>query len=113
MKIKNIYALQDITISAFRYALPRHTYILSSTIDFLKENCEELISDRVKTVLLRDCQSQLEQYSRMKDIPNFYMIDIETIKLFYQWLTNYTPKGNIVDVKYHDMIGVSSDGRIY
>jgi hypothetical protein len=57
IEIKNDYILKDMVISAFRYSLGRHSYIVPETIEFIQNN-PQLIDQRVKGVMLRD----LEEY---------------------------------------------------
>ena len=50
------YELQDMIISALRYAIGRRTYITEETCSFIK-NHPEIINNRVKTVMLRDLEN--------------------------------------------------------
>jgi len=80
--------LQDLAISALRYALPRHSYILSSTIDFIKDN-PAIIDSRVKRVLQEDVELRLQQ---LEDTDNIIeQIDRDTIIDFYEWLLEVEP----------------------
>ena len=45
--------LQDMVISAVRYAIGRKTYITGQTVDFIINN-PDLIDNRVKKILLKD-----------------------------------------------------------
>ena len=53
IELKNDYILKDMIISAFRYALGRHSYIVTETIEFIQNN-PKLIDKRVQGVMRRD-----------------------------------------------------------
>ena len=75
------YELQDMIISALRYAIGRRTYITEETCSFIK-NHPEIINNRVKTVMLRD----------LKDIKNYYKesdTDYPFFKSLESWLENF------------------------
>lgn len=97
--------LEDIVMMALRYALPRHTYALTEVIDFIKDN-EYLITDRTKTVMLRDVQEQLDRYA--VDCPDIAQIDKNTLISFKEYLTN---KNIEVAVRYHDCVGINTFGE--
>ena len=77
--LENNYALQNIVISALRYALPRHTYIVSETCDFIMEH-GALLDERVINVMLRDIEVALSCPNRL------YECDIEKIEQLKKFL---------------------------
>ena len=62
MKIKNDYVLSDVVICALRYAIYRHTYIVSEIVQFIIDN-PDLQNDRVTSVMLRDLVEVLQKDS--------------------------------------------------
>ena len=83
MTIKIDSNLQDMIISAVRYALGRKTYITGQTVDYIIKN-PALVDKRVKKVLLKD----IEEYFRgRKD--GIYIdddIDYASWQKLYNWL---------------------------
>lgn len=84
---------RDIVISALRYALPRHTYILPSTCEFIYDNADIIIDNRVKDVMLRDIDEQLKYYEDNKAefgvIQSLIEDDEKEIKKLKEFLENY------------------------
>lgn len=76
--------LEDITLCAFRYAKTRHTYVLSEVIDFIKDH-KELVTNRVKSVLLKDTNDQIAIYDAQENLA-FADIDYKTLIIFKNWL---------------------------
>lgn len=75
------YELQDMIISALRYAIGRRTYITEETCSFIKKH-PEIVNKRVKMVMLSD----------LKDIKNYYKesdIDYPFFKILESWLENF------------------------
>lgn len=75
------YELQDMIISALRYAIGRRTYITEETCNFIK-NHPEIVNKRVKMVMLID----------LKDIKNYYKesdTDYPLFKSLESWLENF------------------------
>lgn len=72
--------LREIVISAFRYALGRHTYITHLTCNYIVEHYE-IVDDRVKEVLLRDLE-KLDRYYAKEDIDYHMFTD------FRKWLVD-------------------------
>lgn len=82
IKDSDVRDLQDMIISALRYALGRRTYITSETAEFIKRY-PELIDERVKSVMLRD----LEEYFQKRESFKFDdECDFNTWKSLYNWL---------------------------
>lgn len=82
IKDTDVRDLQDMLISALRYALGRRTYITGLTADFIMRY-PELVDERVKGVMLRD----LEEYFKKRkfcDIDD--ECDYNTWKSLYNWL---------------------------
>ena len=77
--------LEDIILCAFRYAKPRHTYVLSEVIDFIKAN-PELITDRVKQILLTDTEEQINIYEQDQERLTITDIDYQTLINFKKYL---------------------------
>jgi hypothetical protein len=69
---------QIIIMSAHRYALGRQTYVVSSTIEWLKENWE-YVADNSRFVILRDTAIAL-----LRDEAGSSM-DYECWKEFWNW----------------------------
>lgn len=67
--------LRDIVISALRYSLYRHTYVLSQTIDFIINN-QRMFDDRMINVILHDIKERLED----NDLKDFERKDILRLK---------------------------------
>ena len=103
MEIKKVTELKNILISALRYALPRHTYIVGETIDFIKEY-NDLIDDRVKSVMLNDIENYLSSVennnknSSNNNISCLIKIDYDIIIDFYEWLKNFNPKPEEISI---------------
>lgn len=75
------YELQDMIISALRYAIGRRTYITEETCSFIKKH-SEIVNKRVKMVMLSD----------LKDIENYYKesdIAYPFFKSLESWLENF------------------------
>lgn len=71
--------LRDIVISALRYALYRHTYMLDLTCDFIKNN-SRMFNERMLNVMLRDIEKRLEDH----DLKDFERASIEELKNFLE-----------------------------
>lgn len=82
--------LKDILISALRYALPRHTYIVDLTCSYIKSHAE-FLDDRVIAVMLRDIDEYLHSYkdSDWDKLPGMYKCDVETIEDLRRFLEDY------------------------
>ena len=50
---------EDICISALRYCLYRHSYILDSTLGFIERHSSEVMSKRVWNVMFHDVNNRL------------------------------------------------------
>lgn len=88
IKLINDYQFQDIVISALRYALYRHTYILDETIDWIKNN-NIVINERVKQVMLNDIK-------RRFDDGGLEIYERDRLAYFRDWLIRFTIKGGEV-----------------
>lgn len=84
IKLINDYQFQDIVISALRYALYRHTYILDETIDWIKNN-NIVINERVKQVMLNDIE-------RRFDDGGLEIYERDRLAYFRDWLIKFTIK---------------------
>ena len=78
---------EDICISALRYCLYRHTYILDSTLCFIERHSNEVMSKRVWNVMFHDVNNRLRDWSSTDD--ELWMNDYERIKIFKDWLVAY------------------------
>lgn len=79
MILENNSEFKNIIISAFRYAIGRHTYILDETLEFIEEH-PKVIDERVKYVMLREIDSRLSEWD------NCWEMDKERIIEFQKWL---------------------------
>ena len=79
MMIENNDEFKNIIISAFRYAIGRHTYILDETLEFIEEH-PQIINERVKYVMLRDIDNRLSEWDGL------WEMDKERIIEFQKWL---------------------------
>lgn len=84
IKLINDYQFQDIVISALRYSLYRHTYILDETIDWIKNN-NIVINERVKQVMLNDIE-------RRFDDGGLEIYERDRLAYFRDWLIKFTIK---------------------
>lgn len=85
--------LKDMLISALRYALGRHTYIVEETCSYIKEHTE-LLDDRVISVMLRDINDHLEYYKKRddSDLPSMWVCDKNMIEDLRGFLEDYDVK---------------------
>lgn len=79
------YELQDVVISALRYAIGRKTYITGEVCEFIKKH-PELIDKRVKMVMLRDLEDINKYYKENDNIDRPYFIGLKL------WLENLEVK---------------------
>ena len=79
MILENNSEFKNIIISAFRYAIGRHTYILDETLEFIEEH-PKVIDERVKYVMLREIDSRLSERDGL------WEMDKERIIEFQKWL---------------------------
>lgn len=93
-KISNIRDLKDMLISALRYAIGRHTYIVDETIDFIKDN-SFLIDGRVQSVMLNDLHDYIiadhpwESCSANCEPNPIINNNRKSIEDFYNWLNEF------------------------
>ena len=80
---------EDICISALRYALYRHTYVLDATIDFIMTNADNIFNERVFGVMLRDVNERLREWTRDEHFQLVHQMDYECIESFKDWMENY------------------------
>lgn len=80
---------EDICISALRYALYRHTYVLDATIDFIITNADSIFNERVFGVMLRDVDERIREWDRATLGCDLYIMDYECIKSFKDWMVKY------------------------
>ena len=80
---------EDICISALRYALYRHTYVLDATITFIIENADSIFNERVFGVMLRDIDERIREWSRDESFAFMFQMDYECIKSFKDWMVKY------------------------
>ena len=79
MILENNSEFKNIIISAFRYAIGRHTYILDETLEFIEEH-PKVIDERVKYVMLREIDNRLSEWDGL------WEMDKERIIEFQKWL---------------------------
>lgn len=82
---------KDIIISALRYAIPRHTYIVDSTCSWIEQH-PYILDDRMISVMMRDVKAQLKRYEK-DGIDSVTKTDYRRLKAFYQWLCDIVNKG--------------------
>ena len=75
---------KDIIISALRYALPRHTYIVDSTCSWIEAN-PHLLDSRMVGVMKQDVKKQLKHYQNV-GVDSITEVDYNRLKAFYMWL---------------------------
>lgn len=79
---------EDMLLCAFRYAIGRHTYIVSETCDFFKENAH-LISKRMFVIMLNDLDEQIRIYEKFEEKSMNVIMDLDTLYLFKNFLIEY------------------------
>lgn len=79
MILNNNSEFKNIIISAFRYAIGRHTYILDETLEFIEEH-PKVIDERVKYIMLREIDNRLSEWDGL------WEMDKERIIEFQKWL---------------------------
>lgn len=82
MTIKIDSNLQDMIISALRYAIGKKSYITGQTADFIMKN-PNLIDSRVKKIMIKDLRNYLE--NRI-DLYNDDDIDFQKWRQLYNWI---------------------------
>lgn len=82
---------KDMMISALRYAIPRHSYIVDMTCEYIKNNAELILDDRVISIMLRDLNDQLDYYRRTWNDGNATMwgCDYDTLDDLRRFLEDY------------------------
>ena len=75
---------KDIIISALRYAIPRHTYIVDSTCSWIEAN-PHLLDQRIVGVMKQDVKKQLKHYQHV-GVDSITEIDYKRLREFYMWL---------------------------
>ena len=78
---------EDVLLCAFRYAIGRHTYVVSEICDFFEKNCH-LISKRMLAVMNRDLDIQIEQYEKFEDDSANVRMDLDTLRNFKKFLVH-------------------------
>lgn len=101
IKVKDIYAeagyikadrdFKDMMISALRYVLPRHTYMVDMTCEYIKNNAELILDNRVIAVMLRDLNEQLDYYKSTMgdDVTTMWRCDYDTLDDLRRFLEDY------------------------
>lgn len=84
---------KDMMISALRYAIPRHTYIVDETCEFIKNNADLILDSRVVGVMLRDLNDQLDYYKRKENnLTTMWRCDYDTLDDLRRFLEDYDVK---------------------
>lgn len=73
-----------VLISALRYAMGRHTYIVSDT-DYLIRRVWGSLSDETKNILHRDLGEFLDREARLEQ-RNYTQLDLDVWKNLYNWM---------------------------
>ena len=87
IKLVNDYQLQDIVISALRYALYRHTYIFDETLSWIRNN-NIVINERIRQVMLNDIEKRF-------DDGDFVLGERESLICFREWLLKFQVKKEV------------------
>lgn len=82
---------KDMIISALRYAMPRHSYIVDMTCEYIKNNAELILDNRVIAVMLRDLNEQLDYYKRSEESnpTTMWRCDYDTLDDLRRFLEDY------------------------
>ena len=75
---------KDIIISALRYAIPRHTYIVDSTCSWIEAH-PYLLDQRMIGIMKQDVKKQLKHYQNV-GVDSITEVDYNRLKAFYMWL---------------------------
>ena len=75
---------KDIIISALRYALPRHTYIVDSTCSWIEAH-PFLLDSRMVGIMKQDVKKQLKHYGHV-GVDSITEVDYKRLRAFYEWL---------------------------
>lgn len=75
---------KDIIISALRYAIPRHTYIVDSTCSWIEAH-PFLLDSRMVGIMKQDVKKQLRHYQNV-GVDSVTEMDYNRLKSFYMWL---------------------------
>lgn len=75
-----------IVSSAVRYALPRHSYIVWTTQEFLRKNWNHPTLTRMHSAILNDIKEHVDWSSEVHNLMHDY--DIETWKNLYNELSD-------------------------
>lgn len=86
IEITDLTDFKDMMIGALRYALPRHTYIVAETLDFIRDNAFYIIDRRTKRVMLEDVERYFRDYANTAYAME---MDRRAITAFKEWLENY------------------------
>jgi len=83
----NDYQLQDMIISALRYALYRHTYIFEETLSWIKNN-NIVINEGVRQVMLNDIEKRF-------DDGDLVLGERDNLICFREWLLKFQVKKEV------------------
>ena len=75
---------KDIIISALRYAIPRHTYIVDSTCSWIEAH-PHLLDSRMVGIMKQDVKKQLKYYQSV-GVDSITEVDYNRLKAFYMYL---------------------------
>lgn len=81
------YRFKDIIISALRYVLGSHTYIVDETCEWIEEHLH-LLDDRTLNVMIRDTFDQIRYYED-EGINLSNECDYRRLRAFYYRLLDY------------------------
>ena len=89
------YRFKDMIISALRYALTSHTYIVDETCEWIEEHLN-LLDDRALNVMIRDTLNQIRYYENegTKFSDN---CDYRRLRAFYYRLLDYKDEQETFD----------------
>lgn len=87
---------KDMIISALRYALPRHSYIVDMTCEYIKKHADIILDNRVIGVMTRDISDYLERQID-KSVPSSWQSDYDTLEDLRRFLEDYDVEKTVKD----------------
>ena len=79
-----LHKLQDLMISHVRYSLPRHTYIVSETIQDVKTYWS-VLSSNTREVITRDINEHLKRWESDRN-DAFHKLDYDSWEELFDWI---------------------------
>ena len=82
---------KDMIISALRYAIPRHSYIVDMTVEYIKKNADLILDDRVVAIMMRDLNEHLGSVE-YNPVPSWLQYDVDLLEDLLNFLEDYDVK---------------------